>query len=444
MNNSATLSADVFPLRMKREVEGTKAIRQLKHCIWLYFLLLIFEGALRKWILPGLATPLLIVRDPLALMILLLAVKNRLFPLNIYSFTVPLIAFTGIYTAFFLGHGNLFVAIYGARIFLFHFPMIFVMGRVFDRKDVAKMGKVILWMSLPMVVLIALQFYSPQSAFVNRGVGGVEDGFTGAMGYFRPPATFSFTNGTSLFFSLVGCYVVYFWLNPKEVNKVLLLASTAALFASIPLSISRALFFQICVTIVFAVLAVMGKRKYAVKMILAVIGGFLALAVLSKSSFFQTATLVFNNRFETANKVEGGVQEVLLERYLGRMLWAFRGEGSAPFFGYGLGLGTNVGSMLLSGTKASLRFEREWDRVIGELGLLLGLFIILLRLGFSLDISIKCLKKIRSGDLLPWMLLSFTLLLVPQGQWAQPTSLGFTTVLAGLTLASLRASHNAY
>ena len=41
--------------------------KYLKIGIWIYFYLLIFEGALRKWFLPSLATPLLVVRDPVAL-----------------------------------------------------------------------------------------------------------------------------------------------------------------------------------------------------------------------------------------------------------------------------------------------------------------------------------------------------------------------------------------
>ena len=36
----------------------------IKKLIWAYFLLLLFEGALRKWFLPGLSQGLLIIRDP--------------------------------------------------------------------------------------------------------------------------------------------------------------------------------------------------------------------------------------------------------------------------------------------------------------------------------------------------------------------------------------------
>ena len=48
----------------------------LKKLFWAYFLLLIFEGALRKWILPQLSAPLLLVRDPIALLIIIEASRG--------------------------------------------------------------------------------------------------------------------------------------------------------------------------------------------------------------------------------------------------------------------------------------------------------------------------------------------------------------------------------
>jgi len=40
------------------------------------------------------------------------------------------------------------------------------------------------------------------------------------------------------------------------------------------------------------------------------------------------------------------------------------------------------------------------------------------------------------GDFLPWILTSYCFLTVPQGQWAQPTTLGFSVFVAGLTIAA--------
>src|ERR1700690_2343488 len=54
----------------------------LRRMIWLYFALLIAEGALRKWIVPSLSTPLLVIRDPLVLLIYVQAVRCRRFPVN--------------------------------------------------------------------------------------------------------------------------------------------------------------------------------------------------------------------------------------------------------------------------------------------------------------------------------------------------------------------------
>src|SRR5690554_6217463 len=109
-------------------LQKTSGLRWLKYGIWGYFLLLIFEGALRKWFLPGLATPLLIIRDPLGIWLIYQAFKQDKLPVNRYLILTVLIGLVSIYTALFLGHGNLSVAIFGARILLIHFPLMFIIG----------------------------------------------------------------------------------------------------------------------------------------------------------------------------------------------------------------------------------------------------------------------------------------------------------------------------
>lgn len=413
---------------------------RLKQGVWLYFFLLIFEGALRKWVLPGLATPLLIVRDPIALWLILTARSKGLLRPNLYLVMMTIITVIGIITAITFGHGNLFVAIYGARILLIHFPLIFVIGRVFTRDDVIRLGKVVLWISIPMTLLVFLQFYSPQSAWVNRGIGGDMEGggFNGgAFGYFRPPGTFSFTNGNVLFYSFEAAFVFYFWLASKSINRLVLIAATFALLIAIPLSISRSLLFQVIISLVFLVAGISRKPEYLGKLIGACIVGVLVFAVISKTTFFQTSTMVFSTRFEGANESEGGLSGVLGERFLGGMLKGIFAAPSLPFWGYGLGIGTSVGGTLLLGIPGLAVSEDEWGRIIAEMGSLLGLLIIFLRVGVFLKIAIACYKKLTKGDLLPWMITSIGLANLPTGQWAQPASLGFGVLIGGLMLASL-------
>lgn len=412
----------------------------LKKLVWAYFLLLIFEGVLRKWLLPGLATPLLIVRDPIALVIVLMCWRKGLLPVTIFLYGMVIVTIVGFFTTMIFGHGNLWISLFGARILLLHYPMIFAIGRIFTREDVVRMGKATLWISIPMAVLIILQFYSPQSAWVNRGVGGnIEgSGFSGALGYFRPSATFSFTNGTSLFFALAAAFILYFWVNSRNINRIVLVSATFALLVAIPLSISRSLFFGVAVSLLFTIGALMRNPKYLFRIVPGILGAIAIFIVLSQYDFFQRAMEVFTVRFESANETEGGLDGVLLDRYLGGMVGALTQAGSFPFFGYGLGLGTNVGSMLMKGEVLYLISEGEWGRLIGELGALLGVSIIVIRVAFSIRVSVAAYARMLRGDFLPWILASFGLLVIPQSQWGQPTALGFSTIIAGLMLASLR------
>jgi hypothetical protein len=424
----------------RKIIRDTIAINLLlKRGIWLYFFLLIFEGGLRKWFVPSLAGPLLIIRDPLVLWILATVWRRKILTMNYYVLGMVIIGIISIYTAYFLGHGNIAVALFGARILLLHFPLIFVIGKVFTYKDVLNMGRVLLMITIPMTVLITLQFYSPQTAWVNRGLGGEGGaGFSGANNFFRPPGTFSFTNGTTLFYNFAACFIIYFWFNLKAINLIILTGATFGLLIAIPFSISRGLFFQVGVSAMFAIFATALNPKYAGRMMLIISVAVGAVVLLSFTHYFQTAARAFTSRFESANKVEGGINGVFLDRFLGGMIGAISVSSKQPFFGYGVGMGTNVGSMLLSGERYFLLSEGEWGRIIGELGPVMGLAVILLRLKLAFKIIVISFKNMLQGNLMPWMLLSFGLLLLAQGGWAQPTSLGFCTLVTGLLLASLK------
>jgi hypothetical protein len=427
--------------QQRRLTQEAASDKLLKQGVWAYFLLLIFEGALRKWVLPTLATPLLIVRDPLAIWLLVATWKRGMLPANGYITSIIVITALGFFTAVLFGHGNLFVAVFGARILLIHFPLMFAIGRIFTREDVVKIGIALLWIAVPMAVLVALQFYSPQSALVNRGVGGDMEGggFNGgALGYFRPPGTFSFTTGLTQFYSFVAPFIFYFWLYPKGVPRLLLIAATASLFAVVPMSISRGLLFQVAISAIFMFIATIRQPRYLGHMVLAACGVVLVVAALSQTAFFQTAIQVFTLRFDNASTTEGGLQGTLVDRYLGSLLAPFQQGVKQPFFGYGLGMGTNVGSMLLTGSSDFLIAEGEWGRLVGEMGLVLGTAAVIVRLSFCMKVGLACYVKLARNDFLPWMLLSFGLLIIVQGQWAQPTALGFSTFIGGLLIASLR------
>jgi len=419
-------------------------VSHLKKGIWLYFYLLIFEGALRKWVLPGLAQPLLIVRDPVAAWLIFVALRDGVWKPNrkvALMWGVTILAFI---TALLVGHGNIMVALYGMRITLLHFPIIFIIGTVFDKEDVLRIGKMMLWVNIAMTILVAAQFYSPQGAWVNRGIGGDAEGsgFTGAAGFFRVPGTFSFSNGLSLFYGFSAAYIFYFWLTRKEsiihIPRNLLLGSTIALLAAIPLSISRTVLFEVVASLLF-MLFISGKNPKVIKQIAGgAIGGIFILTILNFFTFFQTATLAFTTRFTNADTSEGGASGTF-GRFLKGVFGAFY-DGNATYLGYGLGMGTNAGSQLMTGKVSFLISEGEWGRLIGEMGFTLGLIMILIRVGFIFGVTINAWRSISLGNMLPWMLISFGFLNVMQGQWAQPTALGFSVIVGGLIVAAFKTN----
>ena len=413
---------------------------KIKIGIWLYIFLLIFEGALRKWFLPFLATPLLVVRDPIAIWCIYTALKQNVLTRNLYLLVIIPVSIISIFTSVLFGHGSLLVALYGARALLIHFPFLFVLGKVFTRSDVIKVGKVMLLIAIPMTVLIALQFYSPQSAWVNRGVGGSEAGagFSGIDGFFRPPGTFSFTNGVTLFYSLTGCFIFFFWLNPESINRLLLMAGTACLIFSIPLSVSRGLLLTLIVIGLFFVTGAARKPKYWSRIIIALFGLIFVFILLSQLSVFQKATEVLTHRFENANSAEGGVSGTQ-NRYLVEFTEIFDKLDEVPFWGYGSGFLTNVGTLITSGKIISGISEGEISRIVFELGALLGFSVVLIRFSLVIELLRKSLKKLNAGDMLPWILFGFAVLQGPQANWAQPTSLGFSVLINGLVFASLNS-----
>jgi len=426
-----------------RSFGKTSKLTPIKYAIWLYFILLIFEGALRKWVLPGLSDALLVVRDPVAIFIIYRAWYYNLTNRNYFIIAMTGLTILGMITALLFGHGNLFVALFGARVTLIHFPLIFIMGKVLEKEDILKFGKFILWLSIPMVVLIGAQFYSPQSAWVNFGVGGGEgEGFQGALGYFRPPGTFSFQVGNTLFFSLAAVFIVYFWTSAYKLNRVVLVLATVALLASIPLSISRTLFYSVLLTILFYVCSLFFNPKRFLNFFFIAVGVVIVTIVLSQFEFFKLATEVFSTRLTTASEYEGGVSNSLLDRIFGYIFRAYATSNEIPFWGFGMGMGTNVGSKLLSGDRSFLLAEFEWNRVIAEMGVFLGTALMLVRvfLGGKLVLGSLSLMK-KGGQILPWLLLSVGLVNLVQSQWWQPTILGFGIFINGLAYACLQTSN---
>lgn len=415
--------------------------RKVQLLLWAYFWLLIFEGALRKWIFPGLSNPLLVIRDPVCILAIVLGWQFlRHSPWWAWIVGIWSIAAVSVLLAVFGGHGDLFTALYGARILILHLPLIFLFSLVFDRDDAWAFAKALLVVCIPMTVLIGLQYSLPQSHFLNAAPGGDEGGgFSGALGKFRSSGTFSFTNGVSSFYPLAAAaFAAWITAIPSKRSGWIWVSATALIIA-LPLSISRTIFFYYALVAGFAIAAAALSGQAIRNFLLgSVIVGGLFLGV-SQLALFQDAREAFDARWRMATEIEGGddgVAGVLSHRVGGAFLKGIKTIPEVPFFGVGIGIGTNVGAKLTTGDRAFLVAEDAWSSTLGELGPVLGVVLILFRISLAAIMTIAAVKQSLRKNTLPLILCSSALPAILIGGTAQPTTLGFLVVSCGLMLAS--------
>ncbi|MFC0346062.1 hypothetical protein [Epilithonimonas hispanica] len=431
---------------------------KIRLCFWLYLFFLIFESAFRKWFLPGLSNIFLVIRDPIVLYVLILGLHKNLTNSKYVVFLIALgsIAF---FTTLIWGHQNFLVDIYGFRIIGIYFPAMFVFSKSLKRYDLLIVGKVILYLSFFMTILITLQYFSPQSSWVNRGIGGNEEGagFAGVGGYFRPSGTFSFISGMVGFEFLVGAFLMYFlFFNanlPKSIKipRIFLVIITLSFGVSIIVCLSRSIIFQSLILLLLAILAPLFLKKDYTKIFNLSIVLVISVAILSQINFFRIAVNNLSERFENASDSEGNVVTGTIQnRFLGSYERAFTDTQNftgkeIPFTGFGLGIGTKVGEKLLgidSSTKPFAVAEEEWSRVICEMGLLMGgLFLIVIRVIFPFSYSIKAFNCFRRNeDYLPYFFIPPFFIFISNRQLAMPNLLGFTVLFGIILLASINTS----
>ncbi|MCA1659860.1 MAG: hypothetical protein LC642_04875 [Verrucomicrobiaceae bacterium] len=422
-----------------------RLLTHIKRLIWLYFFLLIFEGTLRKWVLPRFSDVLLVVRDPVAIAIYLLTIKARVFPKNGYILALGIIAILSSLVSFVVLEPYvplkplILVTGFGFRSNFLHLPLIFIIGKVLDQEDVLKLGKWVLIGLIPMCVLLALQFNAAPDAFINRTAGlGESQQITAGGGKIRPPGPFSFVSGVIFYAALSAAYLLYGSLTRGVYRNWLLFTGGFALVVTIGVSGSRSVLLAVLV-VLSSLMAIIAFRPSAVNQfgrnLLIVV---VVLLVAAQLPVFKEGVQVLSDRFTAvAESEEKSIAGGLLSRTFSGFSEGFLLLGRAPIGGYGLGIGTNGGAKFLTGRAIFLLSEGEWGRVVLESGPILGLAYILWRTMLTFKLGLFSYRQLKwGGQILPIMLYAAGFLSLLNGQFGQPTNLGFAVFVCGLCLAA--------
>jgi hypothetical protein len=375
----------------------------------------------------------------------MLAIKVRLFPRNRYMLALAIIAILCWLVSLVVLEPYLsikpliLVTGFGFRSNFLHLPLIFVIGRAFNADDVKKLGKWVLIGAIPMALLLAIQFNAAPDSFVNRTAGlGETQQITAGGGKIRPPGTFSFVSGVIFYAAIAAAYLLYGGLTRGVYKNWLLFGGGFALVVMIGVSGSRSVLLAVLV-VVATLLVIILVRPGAVNQfgrnLLIVVAVSL---IVVRLPVFKEGVQILSDRFTAVAEAE---ETTIAKGLIARTFSGFT-EGvlfipQAPIGGYGLGIGTNGGAKFLTGRSIFLLTEGEWGRVILESGPILGVAYLLWRTILTVQLGLFSFRRLKHhGEILPIMLYAAGFLALLNGQFGQPTNLGFAVFICGLCLAA--------
>jgi len=369
--------------------------------ILLIYVLALVEGPLRKWFLPELATPAYFLRDPFVAVLYAYCLQHRLFAWGrlgqvwvgfaVATSLLALVPFA-VYSI------DLRAWPLGVRTYWLWMPLAFAVAGTFRRDDVEHFLRWNVILALPYALLVALQYNSGPSAWVNRGIGGDTDATVGVAGeIIRPFGLFTYT-GPNVYFTgaMVAFFVAWYLMRGRGVLRgVLLLAGAIGVGTMAILTGSRAIYFVVAAilltTIGGSTLATFGFRALARSVGIA---AFVFIAALLFVYVFPDMLAAMDQRFENAARSEGGS---IWRRVRHEFFSFLQPVATAPFLGYGMGTGTSAIAAFL-GIGQWPYGEPELQRVVNELGPILGLSFVALRFATVGAIAVTALGAARRGE----------------------------------------------
>jgi hypothetical protein len=439
------------PISARRE----RARRHVVRVVLLIYLLLIFEGSLRKWVLPQLSQYIFFIRDPFVLYAYLFATIHHLWPRRspylTASIVISVVGFLiGIIALMISGNGGAgaLLAVYGWRNYFLYAPLAFLIGATFSLADIERVCRWTLLLSLPIGLLMAAQFFAPLNSPLNIGIASDEAlqfvGLTVTSEHTRPMGPFSSGAGPNQFTASAFAMLLAFLIMParqRGVGPWILPLAAAGIALCVAMSGSRGAVSQCALIGVFAmVLGVVGRtaavRRKAIALPLVVVGAFVAIAPFA----FPAAIEAFAERWTLAASAE---QQVFQLGFLGRALYTFvdflRLFSDTPLLGYGLGSGGNASITLQLGP--AVWAESDWARHIVDLGPVFGSVFILFRIVLAAWLGVVAFRATRRGvGPLPFLLYAYTGYVLLAGQvTGQGAVNGYAWLFMGFTLAAAAA-----
>lgn len=378
-------------------------------------LIVILEGAVRKWLASSMTLPLVLARDALALYAIYYAFSRGHLQRN-KGATLILLAWSCCVVMWgmlqlILGESNPKVFLIGLRFWLLYIWFACAVTASMTEHDYRVAVKTVLWALLLMGPLVVVQHLSPPGARINTEVDSEgDDVFTVALGVVRTTGTFSFTVGYTTFVALCAPLVLLMLESRKRTSgqRLFALMVLGAFVAGSIVSGSRSTVLfsggMLGIYLLGSVILAPGRRRgialLALVFIVLLLGLFLYV--------FQGAVEATQERFQVASEAEDFVE---------RVTTIFIGEPEIykrfTWTGYGVGLGSNLAAYFVTGDRYSFALaETETGRTLLEGGLLGYVFAALKALIVIAALTKSSFQAVRTRTMFPvlvWITISFAM-----------------------------------
>ncbi|HJS04795.1 MAG TPA: hypothetical protein VJ832_15040 [Variovorax sp.] len=360
------------------------------------FLIIVFEGSVRKWVSSASTLPLILLRDMLALMLVVYAWRHGHLRRH-GKITAAMLAWTCVVVGWGLlqlvgGQSTPVVFVIGLRFWLLYTWFAVAAAAAMNEADYRAALKAAALVMLLLAPLAVVQHYSPPGARINTQIDGDEETvFVAVVGVVRTTGTFSFTSGYATYLTMVAPLVFGFLAARKRTKFQLLftLALFAAFAAGALVSGSRTAAITsaglLAAYLVGRLLFSKARNKVGAAAAVVVIGLLTALFAY----VFRDAIGVTQTRFEQAAAAENFTERVLTVLFgepwvLDLVTW----------LGYGVGFGSNLATYVRTGSADVFALaEAEGGRILMEGGLLgfayIGVKYLVLALGVTRSLKIS-------------------------------------------------------
>jgi hypothetical protein len=372
-------------------------IRYWQHALFGVFVLLVFEGALRKWAFPSAQAQIYLVKDAILLTVYLGFILDRRRNQPVLSGVgsiriVLLLAFAfGCFEVFNPNSPSILVGLTGLKTYFLYVPIAFILPYAFkSREHLLHMIRLYLVMAIPVALLGFIQVAAGPDSFLNTYVSHREEeaavlAHFGGEHIVRTSGTFSYISGYTTFLSFVAFLAIgYNLANGWHIKNHIapILALTLVVGAMFTTGSRAPIYTLVATGPVILWLAASGRVlpiRTAVRLCLLLpIVAFVALN-LSRQAFEAFAERATESPDSTVDRLLSPVNQTI------------EALSGAPALGVGIGA-THPSALTIMETTwpwwlRDLVFEDEMARVTVELGLIGFLLIFLLRfliIGFAL------------------------------------------------------------